>query len=179
LTVAGSSCLLGASGCLGSFGRRGRPDVECEDARRPTATTSGSTDVDTTAAPTYPDEPPPVDDVDDAVEYATEFERAYRYNAELERNPGLDEVHVHYVEANAFDAPPGAVACRLRYEFSTREERADDAVVIGDDAAHASYYLDASVVVRTAARGLGREGDLGPDPWRDGRPVACFGATTR
>jgi len=133
--------------------------VDCDDASRPTWTPPEDADEDVESPPPYPDGPPSVDDVDAAVDYATEFERAYSHN-----DAGDDDL-VSFQAGNfrtkTLAAPPDAVTCRLEYDTSYRKRGAENDLA-GEGTGRASYYIDASTVVR------------GESSWQTGEPVACF-----
>lgn len=133
--------------------------MDCDRAFKPTWTPPEDADEDVESPPPYPAGPPPVDDEDAAVDYAIEFERAYRHH-----NAGDDDLvsfHSGNFRTETPAAPPDAVACRLAYDTSYRERGAENDLV-GEGTGTASYYLDATTVVR------------GLESWQDGRPVACF-----
>lgn len=163
LATATGTLSLASAGCLGALGSTtpDPPDVDCEDASRPTWSRPEDPEEDAEAPPAYPSGPPPTDETD-AIEYAVTFERAYSHNAAGQREgDDLLSFHLGNVRTETLDAPPNSVTCRLEYDTSYRVSGAENDLV-GEGTGTASYYLDATTVVR------------GESSWQTGEPVGCF-----
>ena len=130
----------------------------------------------------YPTAPPTPLDEQSAIEYVQWFEEAYRQNRQIREDRDADSKFVSFsvgtIETWTYDAPPGAAVVRLEHTWSGRfESRSQDGGGHYDSVPHfASYYVDQSMVVRTAVSQYDvSDGDtLSPDPWESGELVACF-----
>lgn len=181
LALGGVALSWSVAGCTGGSGEsptpttRSAPDVSCRDGSRPEPLRQEPDDAIQPSE--YPGPPPsPLDD-ESAVEYVKRFERAYTWNEQIAQSDDvIATLDVTVTEHWTYDAPPDAAVVRLQYVYSGRTEDPST----GSAGAHfdspelfVSYYVDPTLVVRTGSRPGGGE-DLDPDPWEDGKPVACF-----
>lgn len=120
----------------------------------------------------YPETSPAVDATAEMLEYMAAYERAYRTHALLEEyGRTLESVSVGVEERRSFHAPSGSAIGRVRYNYGYQR----GSVHSDSPTIRASYYVDASVVARAAARGPSEdETALDPNPLTEGDVVECF-----
>ena len=112
----------------------------------------------------------------DVGQFATEFERAYRQNAFLDRYGSVArtfDFRLANFRTAVIDSTAAAVLVAIRYDLSTstRYSTAD-----GHDEwdVRVTYYVDRKFVLRARYHGIAEKLRFTPDPRTEGALVACF-----
>lgn len=144
-------------------------DYDCADVSRPTA------DVPSAAGAPEPLAYPPRSAVQstDAVEYVTEFERAYRQNEFLGRH-GIQarefELSVADSRRSSTDSDADAVVVSLVYHLQTVTAQTTH----NEWNVRVTYYVDDDIALRAKYDGIATEPTFDPDPRDGGELVACL-----
>jgi hypothetical protein len=157
------------------------PDVSCSAVSRPTPDPVGREGA--LAPREYPGRPPSEFVREQAVEYVTAFERAYRQNDEMrangdvatggERDSYLTRFDLTVRDSWVAAGPADSVVVRLAYIGSGTEHNGSEFDYVTQ---YVTYYVDSTRVVRARTTQYDFDGAdaLDPDPWTDGDAVACF-----